>query len=109
MHRLARVPSGRVADVLNAECLEPLTDEELAAFALAADPDVPVDDDAVCLWQLMESETDGLLPEWYMPSPARGLRRLRGWRRWVILLVIASFLLIEAYGLCSTYGRVVAA
>ena len=44
-----------------------------------------------------------------MPSPARGLRRLRGWRRWVVLLVIASFLLIEAYGLCSTYGRVVAA
>ena len=51
VHRLARVPSGRVADVLNAECLEPLTDEELAGFALAADPDAPVDDDAVCLWR----------------------------------------------------------
>jgi hypothetical protein len=98
-----------VADVLNADGLEPLTDAELAAFALAADPDVPVDDDAVCLWQLMESGTDGLLPEWYMPSPARGLRRLRGWRRWVTLLIIASFLVIDAYGLCSTYGRVVAA
>ena len=48
-------------------------------------------------------------PATTMPSPARGLRRLRGWRRWVVLLVIASFLLIEAYGLCSTYGRVVAA
>ena len=97
-----------MADVVSLES-EPLTDEELAAFALAADPDIAVDDDAVCLWQLMGSDPDGLLPEWYMPSPARGLRRLRGWRRWVILLVIASFLLIEAYGLCSTYGRVVAA
>ena len=98
-----------MTDVLNLEGSEPLTDEELAAFALAADPDVPVDNDAVSLWQLVEPGTDGLLPEWYMPSPARGLRRLRGWRRWVVLLVIASFLLIEAYGLCSTYGRVVAA
>jgi hypothetical protein len=98
-----------VTDVVNAEGLEPLTDEELTAFALAADPDVAVDDDAVSLWQLVEPGADGLLPEWYMPSPARGLRRLRGWRRWVVLFVIASFLLIEAYGLCSTYGRVVAA
>jgi len=98
-----------VADVMDVELSEPMTDEELAAFALAADPDIGVDDDAVSLWQLMGPDPDSLLPEWYMPSPAPGLRRLRGWRRWIVLLVIASFLLIEAYGLCSTYGRVVAA
>jgi len=35
-------------DVLNNGFVEPLTDEELAALALAADPDIPVGDDAVC-------------------------------------------------------------
>ena len=94
------------ADALNAELVAPLTDEELAAFALAADPDSPVDDDAVCLWQLTEPATDGLLPGWYMPSPAVGRRQLRGWRRWVVILIIVSFVAINAYGLCSTYGRV---
>lgn len=31
---------------------------------------------------------------------------LQGWRRRVVLLIIASFVLINAYGLCSTYGYV---
>src|SRR3989442_9895057 len=44
----------------------------LAALALAADPDIPVGDDAVCLWELIGSGTDDLLPEWYMPPPAAG-------------------------------------
>ena len=97
-----------MTDESGTDVVEPLSDDELAALALAADPDTTVDDDAVSLWPLTESGTDGLLPEWYMPSPARGLPRLQGWRRWVTLLIIASFLTIEAYGLCSTYGRVVA-
>ena len=29
-----------------------------------------------------------------------------GWRRRVVLLIVASFLLLNAYGLCSTYGYV---
>jgi hypothetical protein len=33
-------------------------------------------------------------------------RVLQGWRRRIVFLVIASFLLINAYGLCSTYGHV---
>ena len=98
-----------MSDVVNADFDDPLSDEELAVFALAADPDVPLDDEAVCLWQLTGPGVDGLLPEWYMPSPAPGLRRLRGWRRWVIVLIIIAFLAIDAYGLCSTYGRVVPA
>jgi hypothetical protein len=96
-----------MADESGTDVVEPLSDEELTALALAADPDAALDDDAVSLHQLTRSGTDGLLPEWYMPPPARGLPRLRGWRRWVTLLIVASFLTIEAYGLCSTYGRVV--
>ena len=40
-------------------------DEELAAEAMAADPDVVVPDDAV---PFGASESEGLLPEWYMPT-----------------------------------------
>ena len=83
-----------------------LTDEELAALALAADPDAEVEDGAVSVWDLERDDDDDLLPAWYMPSPMVGSRLLRGWRRTVVLLVIASFLLINAYGLCSTYGWV---
>ena len=82
-----------------------VTDEELAEEALAADPDVDVPHDAVPL----VSETDAgtpLLPGWYMPSPAAGVRPLRGLGRWVAMLIIAAFVAINAYGLCSTYGPV---
>ena len=41
-----------------------------------------------------------------MPTPARGAPLLRGWRRGLVLLIVASFLLIDAYGLCNTYGWV---
>ncbi len=87
------------------ESPEPFTDEELSALALAADPDAPVDDDAVCLWELTGDRPDPRLPEWYMPSPMGG-RLLHGWRRRVIVLIIISFLTIDAYGLCNTYGWV---
>ena len=88
---------------------EPISDEELAALALAGDPDAPLDDDAVNLWELeREDGDDALLPAWYMPSPM-GARRLTGWRRRVAILLVVAFLLIDAYGLCSTYGDVVLA
>ena len=90
-----------MADESDTDVVEPLTDDELTALALAADPDTPVDDDAVSLWPLTESGTDGLLPEWYMPSPARGLPRLQGWRRWVTLLIIASFLTDRGLWACA--------
>ena len=88
----------------DAEALQPFTDEELTELALAADPDAPVDYDAVS--PFATAHPAGLLPEWYMPAVAGGIRPLRGWRRRVVLLIIASFLLIDAYGLCSTYGWV---
>ena len=82
------------------------TDEELTELALAADPGVVVADDAVPLSEMLGGDGDELLPDWYMPQPMGGGRLLQGWRRRVVLLIVASFLLINAYGLCSTYGHV---
>jgi hypothetical protein len=83
-----------------------LSDDELAELALAADPEVTLDEDAISLWELQGSEGTALLPQWYMPAPAGGGRRVRDWRRWIIPVVIAAFVVINAYGLCSTYGQV---
>jgi len=44
-----------------------ITDEELTALALAADPGSPFADDAVP-WRSLESDGDPLLPDWYMPA-----------------------------------------
>lgn len=88
---------------------EELTDEELAALALAADPDAPPAEDAVAVDELLGSGSAPLLPEWYMPTPMGGVPVLRGWRRRVALLVVIAFLAIVSYGLCSTYGQVVPA
>ena len=88
---------------------DPVFDEdELAELALAADPDAGVADDAVPLSEFLGAGgTDGeLLPDWYMPAPAGAGRLLAGWRRRVVLLIVASFVLLNAYGLCSTYGYV---
>src|SRR5438046_9018015 len=83
-----------------------LTDEELVLLALAADPDVEVDDDAIPFWEIASAASDSLLPHWYMPSPMSGARRLRGWRRRVVIALVLAFVLIDAVGLCSTYGFV---
>jgi hypothetical protein len=90
------------------------TDDELTALALAADPDTEVCGDAQSLWELLgASETrgrDGALPQWYMPAALTGARPERKqWHRGVALAVIMSFLLIDALGLCITYGQLVAA
>ena len=77
-----------------------ISDDELTAAALAADPDAPLPEDATSIWE----PVDPLVADWYMPAPMAGGRRLHGWRRRVVLLLVATFLLIEAYGLCSTYG-----
>jgi hypothetical protein len=84
------------------------TDEELSELALAADAEAGVADDAVPLGEFLLAGGPGeeLLPDWYMPAPAGAGRLLQGWRRRVVLLIVASFLLINAYGLCSTYGHV---
>ncbi len=84
----------------------PLTDDELARLALAAEPVTVPADDAVPLAEYLELD-DGLLPTWYMPTPmARVSPR---WRLPVVLALVGVFLVIEAFGLCSTFGQVVPA
>ena len=54
-------------------------DAELAAEAIAADPD-PCLDGALPFEAVIGAETQGDLPAWYMPAPMVGAR-LFGWRR----------------------------
>jgi hypothetical protein len=86
----------------------PVHDDELAAEALAADPDAIVPHDALSLWELTGTTTRQTLPAWYMPAPMRP-PRVHGWRRillrWNVALIIAAFLTINAAGLCNTYGQ----
>jgi hypothetical protein len=80
-----------------------ISDEELTALALAADADAPLDPGAVPIGQYLGT-TVAPLPDWYMAPVAT--RRLGRAGRVVVLAVIAAFVLIEAFGLCSTYGQV---
>ena len=74
-------------------------DEELAAEAMAADPDVAVPDDAV---PFGASESEGLLPEWYMPTLGP-IRRTRP-RVVAVAGLVLSLVIVNAAGLCVTYG-----
>ena len=84
---------------------EPWSDEELTALALAADPDAPIDASAVP-FAGSTSGALGLLPSWYMPAVALG-RAERYWKI-VVLVLVTTLFAIEAAGLCSTYGQLVA-
>jgi hypothetical protein len=77
-----------------------ISDDELTALALAADPDAPIPDDAVpfCASVGLAAE---LLPSWYMPPPS--LRRSRK-RTIVFAGIVFSLLIIDVMGLCVTYG-----
>ena len=78
-----------------------ITDDELTALALAADPDQPVGPDAVPIW-LSPAATSGLLPEWYMPAPmSAGAGRAR---RLLLGGVVLILVVINGAGLCVTYG-----
>jgi hypothetical protein len=82
----------------------PISDDELAALALAADPDAVVADDAVPFRadSPRRDEVTTLLPAWYMPRPAAsGGGRLR---RLVIAGVVGALLVVSGAGLCVTYG-----
>jgi hypothetical protein len=91
-----------VTTVIDLEASEMISDEELIALALAADPDQPLASDAVPIADYLADAFEPL-PEWYM---APVMARHSGRRRQVIILaLIGAFLLIEAFGLCSTYGQ----
>ena len=79
----------------------PLSDEELTALALAADPDAPIPDEAVPI-DVHLALLGPSLPLWYMPpAVSRGGHR---WKAPFVVAVVAAFLLIDAMGLCNTYG-----
>ncbi len=80
-----------------------LTDEELTTLALSADPHPTIDLRAIP-WRPMADAVAGLLPDWYMPTPS-GSRRGKG-AKIAIGVIIASFVVINALGLCVTYGLV---
>jgi hypothetical protein len=82
------------------------TDDELTALALAADPDEPLALDARPL-SLYAPRFAGALPTWYMAPVTAGVTR--SWRLPVVIIIVASFLLIDAFGLCITYGQLIAA
>ncbi len=77
-----------------------ISDEELAALALDADPEQAVDADAVALTFIDADE--GLLPPWYMPAPSPGTRR--GTRRVVLGALAVALVAVNAVGLCVTSG-----
>jgi hypothetical protein len=81
----------------------PLTDAELTSLAMAADPDAPLSDDAIPLSLHLAQFAGAALPQWYM-APA-GSPSGRRWRTPVVVTIIAAFLLIEALGLCNTFGQ----
>jgi len=80
-----------------------IDDDELVAEALAADPNAPLADDAVSFWELQDREQPDL-PDWYMGAPVTARPHLTGWKRSVAYTLVIAFLLINAAGLCSTYG-----
>ena len=81
---------------------EAIGDDELAALALADDPFTTVAPDAVPIDVYLGTEPNPL-PEWYMPRVTS--RRATGRRRIVVGSLVGAFVLIEAFGLCSTYGQ----
>lgn len=78
-----------------------LLDDELAAEALAADPDTPIAEDAKPFDAGSDGDAISMLPQWYMPAPAG--RRGRG-RAWVLVTVAASLTIGNVVGFCVTSG-----
>lgn len=77
-----------------------ISDAELTALALAADPDQPIPDDAEP-FVISDGVAAGLLPEWYMPAPTMR----RSTPRTIVLAGVAiALFVINVGGVCVTYG-----
>ncbi len=85
----------------------PITDEELTAQSMAADPNQPIDPAAVPFAEFLAGgDVDTDLPSWYMPAAqSHGGRRHLA----VIGLVILALLVVMVFGYCITYGSLVIA
>jgi hypothetical protein len=81
-----------------------LSEDELTELAMAADPTAPIAEDAIPIGSYLAG-VPSLLPTWYMPGAMA--RSGKGWRVPVVLAIVAAFVIIEAFGLCSTYGQIV--
>ena len=79
-----------------------VTDQELTELALAADPEEPLPEDAIPIGTYL-SQVPSPLPLWYMP-PVRCSGGRRRWKTPIVLAVVSAFVLIDAMGLCNTYG-----
>ncbi len=90
----------RPTDQANLDADLPFTDEQLTMFALAADIDQAIPDDAVP-FDLHAQAYGDLLPDWYMPAPAA---RGGGGSRLISVVIVLSLLAVNALGLCVTYG-----
>ena len=77
--------------------------DELTAQALAADPDEPIDADAVPFGTELSVGAE-LLPEWYMPVPQLSAAERTPARMFTVGLIIFALVLLNGVGLCVTYG-----
>jgi hypothetical protein len=81
--------------------IDGVTEDDLVALALAADPDQPLDPEAIPISSAFETPR-GLLPDWYMPTPMSvGRGRTR---RWILGALALILVVINGAGLCVTYG-----
>jgi hypothetical protein len=78
-----------------------ISDDELAELALAADPNAPLDDDAVP-FNSTQTDEPALLPAWYMPVDASRVRS--DWRGVVALGIAVGLVLCNAFAICVTNG-----
>ena len=78
-----------------------LSEDELTAQALAADPNEPLSPSAVP-FRADPSVGAELLPDWYMPAVVPG--RSTPGRKAVALAVVVAAVTINALGFCITYG-----
>jgi hypothetical protein len=81
-------------------------DRELTRQALAADPDAPIPADAVPWRAHPEAAEATGMGDWYMAPIGQGAGVSPGWRRRVAVGIVAAIGLINAAGLCITYGHV---
>lgn len=87
----------------DAEPEDPFTEDELAALAMADDPDQVVPSDAIPMSLYLATQVV-TLPQWYMPPAVA--RVGTKWRTAVVLAIVLALVMIDAWGLCSTYGTV---
>lgn len=85
-----------------------VTDEELTAQALAADPDAPLPADAVPLGRL-DDGFPALLPSWYMPAPVGSPSARTRRHKTAAIAVSLGLAAINCAGFCITYGHLVLA